>query len=338
MSPVDVNSLDKALDVIRKAYGDESIRKTQDTNALVRIPTGDPMLDWAIGGGVPLGRWSHWYGGYASAKSLTAWKTIANAQRMGYTCAYYNIEKQYDPIWAAQWGVDVDALIPVEGTIIEETGEKLETLLGSVHVHVLDSLAAAVSTDELAGKASDWQPGIGARAWGKVLRRANERFDPKENTVILINQTRSIFGRGGGEAPTGGAAIEYLSSLSLLFRRSSWLFKDKHGVLQDDGSNKATLTKDLEPQGIEFQVRAAKSRVSRPNRTARMRLDYETGKFDELWALSRATIFFELAEKNGSWYTFEDGTKVQGENGIRSYIETNSEFRSHVENILLNDV
>lgn len=336
--PVDSSQLEKALDSIRRTYGNEAIRDSSDMDILVRIPTGDPMLDWAIGGGIPLGRWLHFYGGYASAKTLTAWKTIAGAQKMGLSCAYYNIEKQYDPIWATTWGVDVDALHVIEGTVIEETGEKLETLLGSIHVHVLDSLAAAVSVDELAGKASDWHPGIGARAWGKVLRRANERFDPKENTIILINQTRDVFGRGGGEAPTGGRAIEYLSSLSLHFKRSSWLFKDKNGVLQDEGSNKDTFTKDLEPQGIEFMVRAAKTRVSRPQRTARMRLDYDDGTFDSMWALSRAVVFFKLVEIKGSWYTFPDGTKVQGENGVRTYLKDNDEFRENVEKILLSDV
>lgn len=336
--PVDHSDLDKALDSIRRTYGSESIRDNDDRDLLVRIPTGDPMLDWAIGGGIPLGRWAHFYGGYASAKTLTAWKAIATAQKMGLTAAYYNIEKQYDPFWAEMWGVDVDNLHVIEGTVIEETGEKLETLLGAINLHVLDSLAAAVSVDELAGKASDWHPGIGARAWGKVLRRANERFDPKENTVILINQTRDIFGRGGGEAPTGGKAIEYLSSLSLHFKRSSWLFKDKNGVLQDEGSNKDTFTKDLEPEGIEFLVRAAKTRVSRPNRTARMRLDYTSGSFDSMWALSRACVFFKLVEIKGSWYTFPDGTKVQGENGIRTYLAGNDEFRDMIQAKLLSDV
>lgn len=336
--PVDPGMLDKALDSIRRSYGNESIRNNADRDALIRIPTGDPMLDWAIGGGIPLGRWAHFYGGYASAKTLTAWKAIAGAQKMGLSAAYYNIEKQFDPDWAARWGVDVDNLHVIEGTVIEETGEKLETLLGAVNFHVLDSLAAAVSVDELAGKASDWHPGIGARAWGKVLRRANERFDPRENTVILVNQTRDVFGRGGGEAATGGKAIEFISSLSLHFKRSSWLFRDKHGILQDDGSNKDTFTRDIEPEGLEFLVRASKSRVSRPNRTARMRLDYETGSFDEMWAYARAVVFFGMVEIKGSWYTFPDGTKVQGENGVRTYLTENVEFREMVQQRLMSDV
>lgn len=334
---VDPAVLDRALEGIKKAYGPESIRDNKDREKLIRIRTGDPMLDWAIGGGFPLGRWGHFYGGYASAKTLTTWKIIANAQAMGLSAAYYNIEKQYDPDWAATWGVDIDKLIVVEGTIIEETGEKLEALLPAINLHALDSLAAAVSTDELAGSAADWHPGIGARAWGKVLRRANERFDPKENSVILINQTRDIFGRGGGEAPTGGRAIEYLSSLSLHFKRSSWLFKDKNGILQDDGSNKKTFTKDLEPEGLEFQIRAVKSRVSTPQRTARMRLDYVSGEFDGLWALARACVFFELVGISGTWYTFPDGTKAQGENGVRQFLIKNPDFRAEVEERLLRD-
>lgn len=335
--PVDPSQLNKALEAIRKEYGDESIRDKLDKDPIKRIPTGDPMLDWCIGGGMPLGRWIHLYGPWGSAKTLIALLTIAGAQRLGLTCALHNVEKQYDPIWAAKWGVDTDRLIVFEGSITEEVGERLEATLGSIHLHVIDSIAAATSTDELAGEATAWHPGLPARSWGKVLRRANERFDPKENTIILVNQTRSTFGYGGHEEPTGGKAIEYISSLSLQLKKSSWLFSDSNGILKEDGTNTHTMTKDREPDGIEFQVRAAKTRVSRPNRTARLRLDYRTSNFDQLWALSRAVDYFGLAQKKGSWYEFPDGTKKQGDAGIREYLADNSEFKSMVEEKLLND-
>lgn len=332
----DSKQLDAVLSQIKKQYGESSVRE-KGGHKMQRVSTGDIMLDWMTGGGFPMGRWIHAYGGYASAKTLTCWNVIRNAQEQGLTCVYYNVEKQFDEEWCKKWGIDIDKLIVIDGSTIEGIGTQLEALLSVAHVHVIDSLAAAVSEDELAAKAGDWIPGIAARSWGKQFRRANNRFDDRKNMIILVNQTRDMFGKGG-EVATGGRIIEYLSSLSLHFRRSSWLTKDKNGILQDDGTNTDTMTGDKEPEGIEFQVRAAKSRVSVPLRTARLRLDFEECKFDDLWALTRAAVHFDLVKRGGSWYTLPDGSKVQGENGIRNALTDDVDFRKSVADSLLGSI
>ncbi len=336
--PVDPSSLSKALTAIKKTYGEDSVVKGTDKPKLRRIPTGSLGLDYATGGGVPLGRWCHFYGGRSSGKTLAAYNIIANAQKMGLSCAYYNIEKQYDAEWCAKHGIDVGALELVQGAQIEEVGAKLETLLGSIHIHVIDSLAAAVSMDELATKAEEWRPGIGARAWGKVIRRVNDRFDDTENLIIMINQTRKTFGYGGGEEPPGGVAIDYISRLSLLFRRSSWLYHNASGVLDTEGTGDESMTGDKEPDGIEFQVRVAKTAgFGRPDRTARLRLDYSTGQYDETFTLVSAALFHKIIERDGpksSWYRYGD-KKVQGKNGVRELIEGNKKLQETIRNKML---
>ena len=336
--PVNPEEFSKALSAIRSAYGESSIRKGSDKPELVRIPTGSVQLDWATGGGVPIGRWSHFYGGYMSCKSLTAWMVVRNAQAMGLDCAFYNVENQFDPKWAVKHGVDINKLHVIDGTTIEGIGTKLETLLSSVHLHVIDSIGASVSEDELAGELTDWTPGIAARAWGKALRRANERFDDKENVIILINQTRDVFGRQGGEAPTGGRFLEYMSSLSLHFKRSSWLFPDKKGILQADGEKQNSMTKDVRPAGMEFQIRVAKSRVSPPLRPARMRLDFRTMTFDSVWDLVVGASYFDVVARSGSWYTLPDGKKkVQGEAGLREAIIADPDLAAQITAKIMED-
>jgi recombination protein RecA len=329
--------LSKALDAIKRNYGSESIRLGSDKSNVDRISTGSIQLDWATGGGVPLGRVVHFYGGYSSCKTLTSFSIIKNAQDMGLECAYYNVEKQFIPEWVEQRGIDLDKLHVVDGTEIETIGEKLEILLGSVHIHVIDSIASTVSVDELAGDVRDWNPGIQARAWGKALRRANARFNDKENLLILVNQTREVFGRMGGENPTSGRFIEYMSSLTLHFKRSSWLYKDGNGLLVDDGKKTDSITGDIQPAGMEFQVRVAKSRVGVPLRPARMRLDFETGQFDTLWELARGAVYFNVVKQGGSWYTLPNETKVQGEKGLREAIAKDKELeKTIIEKIMEN--
>lgn len=334
--PLETENLEKVLAAIKKNYGDQNIRYGNEFPDIKRIPTGSPELDAATHGGIPLGRWSHFYGPPGGAKTLTSWNVIKEAQNMGLTCAYYNIEKQFLPAWVERKGIDLSKLHVVEGTTIEEVGAKLESLLGVINVHVLDSLAQAVSIDELAGKTEEWKPGIQARAWGKVLRRANERFDDEDNAVIMINQTRSVFGKMmGSEEPTSGRSVEYISSMSLQFRKSSWLFKDANGILVPDGSNKDTLSGDSDPEGMEFQIRVAKSRVCEPFGSARMRLDFETGNFDVLWELTKTAIYSGIVQKNNSWYIVE-GEKVQGERKVRELIASNPELQEQIKGAILN--
>jgi protein RecA len=333
--PVDPSLLPKAIAKIHETYGKNAIHKAAEKQALRRIPTGSLELDWATGGGIPIGRWAHFYGGYSSAKTTTALNVVRNAQEMGFLVALYNIENSFHEGQAKEMGIDLDKLEVVEGTTIEGVGTKLETLLGAVHVHVLDSLAAAVSVDELNAKLEEWQMGLMARAWGKVLRRANERFDDNENCVIMVNQVRDSFGYGGGESPPGGRFIEHMSSMSLYFRKAGWLYRDIDGLLRtkDEINPTIGLSGDNEPDGIEFVVRVEKSRVGRPFRVGRMRYDFRALAYDDSWALMKAARFFNVIEKTSeksSWYKLPDGTTVQGEQKIRDALVGDKKLRTQV--------
>jgi RecA/RadA recombinase len=201
MSPVRPDDYDEIVARINRKY-EGDIRRGDEYEKALRIPTGSLELDIAMGGGIPIGRWSRFYGGYHSTKTLNTLRVIASAQKMGLLAAYYNIEKQYDPVFAGEkLGVDIDDLTVVEGASIEEVGDKMESLFGVVHLHVIDSCSIAVSEDELNADIRDWRPGIAARAWGKVFRRLNERFDHTENTVIMVDQVRTNFKTGGEDAP-----------------------------------------------------------------------------------------------------------------------------------------
>lgn len=334
--PVDVSSLGKALDAIRKNYGEESVRYASNYPEIQKIPTGISALDAASGGGFPLGRWVHAFGGYSSGKTLTCFHLIAQAQKLGYTCAYYDLENQFNKEWASSIGIDIDNLLVLDGPVIEETAEKLEALLGSINVHVIDSVGVGVSQDELAARADEWRPGISARAWGKLIRRTNKAFDKHENMVILINQTREAFGKMfTSEVPTGGRAIEHVSSLSLHFRRSSFLYKDAKGNLAPDGARKDG-SENISPSGVELVVKVTKSRVHDPQDEARFRLEYGSGgQFDEVWTLVRSLIFNGIVTRSGSWYMLPDGDKVQGENGLRIAIQEKKELKELARNAML---
>lgn len=332
---VDVALLDRAIDAIKAEYGNDSIHAGGESPPVSRISTGSPELDYATGGGIPVGRWSRFYGTYSSGKSLTCWNVIRNAQELGLKCAYYNIEKQFDEFFVASRGVDIDELLLVPGTIIEEVGTKCEALLSSVHLHVFDSCSQAISIDELACKPGDWRPGIGPRAWGKVFRRINERFDDVENTIILVDQVRKNWDTKADEPP-GGKNMEHVSSMTLQFKRGKWLFYNKDGVLNETGAKTPdTLSKLTEADGQEVQVLIKKSRVGRPFRQARLHLDFKTMEFDTLFELAKAAKYFGIvADSSNGRYSYGD-TKFVGMPALREGIAADRELQEVIKDAML---
>jgi len=260
-----------------------------------------------------------------STKTLTALSTIREAQNMGLMCAYYNVEKQYDADFARdKIGLDPDELTLVEGATIEEIGEKMESMMTVCHVHVIDSCSIAVSEDELNADIRDWRPGITSRAWGKVFRRLNERFDQLSNTVILIDQMRTNF-KTSGEQAAGGRVFDFQSSMSVLFKKGNWLPRDEHGYLTDKKGAGLNQDKMIEPAGYEVKCRIEKSRVCRPFRTGIMRLDLDALMFDRVWEMKTQAIRSGVIRQGGSYYTYvpENGDEVkigQGEKAVRDFI------------------
>ena len=310
---------DEVVKRINKKY-ENDIRKGGDFENPSRISTGSLELDAAMGGGVPVGRWSRFFGGFHSTKTLTTLSVIREAQALGMNCAYYNVEKQYDPVFARdRIGVDVDALTVVEGTSIEEIGDKMEALFGVVHLHVIDSCTLAVSLDELDADIRDWRPGISSRAWGKVFRRLNERFDHTANTVIMVDQVRTNFKTGAEEAP-GGRILDHQSSMTIHFKKGSWLDRNAEGYLDDKAKQNKGMSGQMEPAGMEVKARVMKSRVGRPFRTATMRLDLDSLQFDRDFEYIKAAKFLEVIERRGSYYYYQGNQIGQGEKALRDFI------------------
>ena len=331
MTGVDPSELNRMLAKISKEYPGIT-RKGNEYQDPQRISTGSFELDLVTGGGYPMGRIIHEYGGQFSAKTLIAYKVIANAQKMGQVAVLFDAEKQFSEKWAAQHGIDTEKLIVFETTIIEEIGTIMESMLGVAHLFVIDSIPACVSIDEVDTKTEEWRPGIGARAWGKTLRRVQERFDARENTIILINHVGMVFGKyGGGEEPKGAKFIEYLSSLSLEFRRSSWLFRGKDGNLKPDGDSEQNLSGDKNASGIEFQVKIKKSRVCPPLQSSRIRLDFKDGTIDDTWSFFKAAVLYGVVDKpSPGWYVLPGTEKKIRETEVRAAIESDEKLREQI--------
>ncbi|HAD87862.1 MAG TPA: DNA recombination/repair protein RecA, partial [Rhodospirillaceae bacterium] len=107
-------ALDAALGQIERAFGKGSImrlgqREVVDTPV---ISTGSIGLDIGLGiGGLPRGRIVEIYGPESSGKTTLALHVVAEAQKMGGTCAFVDAEHALDPVYAKKLGCDVEELL-----------------------------------------------------------------------------------------------------------------------------------------------------------------------------------------------------------------------------------
>jgi len=219
-------ALETALANIEKQFGKGAImRLGENVNMKVdHIPTGSLGLDLALGiGGVPKGRIIEVYGPESSGKTTLALHVVAEAQKMGGTAAFIDVEHALDPSYSAALGVDIDSLLVSQPDTGEQALEIAEALVRSaaVDVIIIDSVAALVPKAEIEGDMGDSHVGLHARLMSQSLRKLTGALSKSNCTAIFINQLRDKIGvmYGSSETTTGGRALKFYASVRIDVRR-----------------------------------------------------------------------------------------------------------------------
>ena len=313
-------ALDAALSQIERAFGKGSIMKLNDGQKIEveSVSTGSLGLDIGLGiGGLPRGRIIEVYGPESSGKTTLALHVIAEAQKMGGTCAIVDAEHALDPGYAKKLGVDVDNLLISQPDAGEQALEITDTLVrsGALDVLVVDSVAALVPRAELEGDMGDSHMGLQARLMSQALRKLTGSISRSRTIVIFINQIRMKIGVmfGSPETTTGGNALKFYSSVRLDIRRIGAI-KNKDEIV-----------------GNQTRVKVVKNKMAPPFRQIEFDIMYGEGisKTGELIDLGVAA---GLVEKAGSWFSY-DGQRVgQGRENVKNFLKENPEIAEKLEN------
>jgi len=314
--------LDKAVGDIIKRYGDGSIMRLGDAHSMdtEAIPTGSLSLDIALGvGGVPRGRITEIYGPESSGKTTLCQHIIAEAQNMGGTAAFIDMEHALDPVYAARVGVDVDNLLVSQPDIGEQALEITETLVrsGAVDVIVIDSVAALVPRSEIEGDMGDPTMGVHARLMSQALRKLSGAINQTKTTVIFTNQLRQKIGVmfGNPETTTGGQALKFYSSVRLDVRRIQ------------------SIKVGTEIIGNRTRVRVVKNKVAAPFRTAEFDIMYNEG-ISKVGDLLDLATQFEIVDKRGAFYSYGDTRLGQGRENSKEFLRQNPDLALEIENYI----
>jgi recombination protein RecA len=313
-------ALDAAMAQIERAFGKGSIMRMgarPGDEHIEVIPSGSLGLDLALGiGGLPRGRIIEIYGPESSGKTTLALHAIAEAQKLGGTCAFVDAEHALDPIYARKLGVDVDNLLISQPDAGEQALEIADTLVrsGAVDVLVVDSVAALVPRAELEGEMGDSHMGLHARLMSQALRKLTGSVSRSKCMLVFLNQIRMKIGVmfGNPETTTGGNALKFYASVRLEIRRIGQI-KERDQVV-----------------GNQTRVKVVKNKLAPPFRQVEFDIIYGEGisKVGELIDLG---VKAGVVEKSGAWFSCDSQRIGQGRENAKQFLREHPDVTGAIE-------
>jgi len=313
-------AVELAIEQIERQFGRGSVMRLGETSAKVSadaISTGSLSLDLALGvGGIPRGRVTEIFGSEASGKTTVAQHIIAEAQEAGGIAAYIDAEHAFDPLYAANCGVNLDDLLVSQPDTGEQALEITETLVrsGAVDVVVIDSVAALVPKAEIEGEMGDAHVGLQARLMSQALRKLTAAISKSRTAVIFINQLREKVGIifGNPEVTPGGRALKFYSSVRIDLRRGD------------------SIKRGSEIIGARVRARVVKNKVAPPFRATEFDIMFNHGisKEGDLIDLGVAT---GVVKKTGAFLAYGEAKLGQGRENAKDYLRQHPELASQLQ-------
>lgn len=228
------------------------LRMASDIEPMEFVPTGLGDLD-KLTGGFPRSRITELYGLQGVGKTTLTLMSIAAATKAGLKTLFIDCENAFNPVRAAELGVDTTKLAIVNNSMLEEVHDILMGELKNFDLIIIDSVAAMVPRAEIEGEAGDANVGLKARLMGQLIRKANAELAGTNCALVFINQLRESMEMFAPKfSTTGGNALRFFSSLriELITTAKDRIEKTKAGVKTRVGHT--------------VQARIIKSRMSKP--------------------------------------------------------------------------
>lgn len=330
--------------LVNARFGEGTMLMASDPSLeIIRIPSGLWAVDAILGGGFPRNRFVEVYGSASVGKTYLALMLIANAQKLGLRCAFVDVEKTFDPIFAAAIGVDLDKLAfhtQVHGARVVDF---METLLRSklYDVIVMDSIASLLPLPEFE---NDMEAGSYGMEQAKLMSKALRKLTAANSQTVMffINQTREAVGVmfGSKTLAPGGRAMSHYAGIRIEMVRTESLKRKGRSVDHKTGEIKDNS--DV-VYGHRVLVRVPKDKtggIALPNAETTFVFNYEKSKHDHLEDLIYLGSLYGLIhqKKKGKatvWWLedYEDEAQT-GRNRFKKWLRKNRAVREELEEIL----
>lgn len=280
------------------------------------IPTGSLTLDNALGiGGYPKGHIIEIFGWDSTGKTTLALHAIAECQKQGGTAVFVDVEQTFDCNYAQKLGVNINELCLFQPEDAEHALHLTVKLmrLSVVDLIVVDSVTALVSLfekqDPMGKKSSFPQTLLVNYAVNRIIQCIGT------GVCIFIDQMRMKPDKETGfyrETPTGGYALENLSTIRLNIRRFDTIKEGDVAV------------------GNQVSVEVVKNNMDVPYRKAAFEIIFGKGisRIGEIIDLGLNT---GIIKKIGSWLTYNDYRLGQSRYDVKKELKRNPELAAEIE-------
>lgn len=288
------------------------------------LDTGNMPLNHLIGGGVPRGRITQFYGQSMSGKTTAALQTAAQTQKMikehnlDQIILYLDYECALDEIYAEALGLDIsdDSFLMLRPDDFETGANIARDLIesGEVLLAIWDSVPSMIPStvfEEEVGKA---QVAPLPRVLAPFLGTLNPILNKSKTAAIFINHVGEKIGGMPGFGPPakvrpGGKALTYYSSVMIEFT----------GTTKEKGKVYNVYGEEVEvPIATETKMVCTKNKVGVPMREAKALVRYGEG-FDNLWSARKILENKKLIISSGAWIKLDASLGGDSLNGTAQF-------------------
>lgn len=299
-------------------------------------------LNRALNGGLPYGRQVLIWGNKSAGKSSFCLQLIALAQKEGKICAWIDAEMSYSKEWAERLGVDTSKLIVSTARSINDmTDVSKELVSAGVDLIVVDSITSLLPAiyfekgkDELKDLENTKQIGAESRDFGNALKMINYVNNKTKPTLfVLISQSRNnITPMFTQQQPTGGHSVKFYSSTIIkLFSSES-----EKQAISDKVQVGDKFIDEIVGRKVRWEVEFSKTSAGFKEGTYDFYFSGKDVGIDSIADLVDTAEAIGVLERSGAWYKLEDGSKVQGRDGMISRMKEDLDLQEATIKKVLN--
>lgn len=313
-----------------------------------RIRSGIFPLDFALGGGIPIGHKVLFYGRRSSGKTTVILRYLAEFIKQGYNVLWVDTEGVLGVIdgkvsnssfveWAKTNNVDVSKLVVYTPDNIEIAVDvMIEGMRDVFDVIVIDSLAMFEPTAEKEASTIKEFQALQARVIGKMWRKLiSEQVECAKNgrliTMLMTNQIRYKLGvmYGNPETKPGGVSTDFICSIEVELTNKGY----------DDSTKKDNLQI---PRWLDIAFKTTKNKTFSAGIYGEFKLiQRKFGKYD-VGDVMDAEVVLQFMLENGYATVLEDGSldvfgsmKFDKQNDFFDFVMSNKELYLKLKNDIL---
>ena len=271
------------------------------------IPTPSVGLNRALGGGLNTGATHLFWGTPSVGKTTMCFRILAEAQKRGYRPVIIDSEYSYNDEYAKKCGVNIEDVVVIQSTIVEEI---MKALIGYLtndvekHIFLFDSLSNIIKEEFYDKPEGGKAMGLQSRSQGYLLQKLVNYLHKEKNIMLFVaHQTVDLSGMFAvTKAKMGNTVHHNMHNIVKLF-----LSMSSKEMERDDAH---TITSQRAVWTIEKT-----KQIPTIGATGYYYVLPQAGQIDVDREIIDIAVEMDIIQRRGAWYSYND-KKWNGMNAI----------------------